>query len=73
VVLYKPWRRQIDKKRARRAHFIPLPQSSDTRVEATEEDPEILPIQTKSRNEINVAPVEATDAAGLAGSSVVQR
>lgn len=73
MVLYKPWRRQIDKKRARRAHFVPLPQSSDTRVEANEEDLEIPPIQTKNGNEINVAPVEATDAAGPAGGLVERR
>jgi high-affinity nickel-transport protein len=72
-VLYKPWRRQIDKKRARRAHFVPLPQSSDTQVEANEEDLEISPIQTKDGNEINVAPVETTDAAGPAGSSMERR
>ena len=52
---------------------MPLPQSSDTRVEGDEEDLEIPPIRTKNGNEISVAPVEATDAAGPAGSSVERR
>ncbi|KAF2477553.1 high affinity nickel transport protein nic1 [Lindgomyces ingoldianus] len=29
VLLYKPWRRRVDRKRARRAHFLPLPQTLD--------------------------------------------
>jgi nickel/cobalt transporter (NiCoT) family protein len=29
VLLYKPWRRRIDKKRLQRDNFVPLPQSAE--------------------------------------------
>jgi hypothetical protein len=33
-LIYKPWRRYIDKKRMRNAQFLPLPQSMGSDVEA---------------------------------------
>jgi nickel/cobalt transporter (NiCoT) family protein len=68
VLLYKPWRRHIDKKRTRNAHFEPLPQSGDVGQDEVEENP------TKGKDgsggtEIIIEPVEATDIAGPAGSS----
>lgn len=76
VLLYKPWRRRVDKKRAKRAHFVPLPQSSDIRRDLDDEDVESTPTPTKdgiSGAEIHIAPVETTDAAGPAGGSVERR
>ncbi|KAH7076117.1 high-affinity nickel-transport protein-domain-containing protein [Paraphoma chrysanthemicola] len=40
VLLYKPWRRRIDKKRTRNAHFEPLAQDPSTLRPENEERPE---------------------------------
>ncbi|KAF2846457.1 NicO-domain-containing protein [Plenodomus tracheiphilus IPT5] len=66
VLLYKPWRRRIDKRRMQNAHFEPLVQDPNS-VEPVDEDS--LKISTTSKNDrkkvdISVAAVEATDLAG---------
>jgi high-affinity nickel-transport protein len=75
VLLYKPWRRRIDKKRAQRAHFVPLPQSSDGQGTATtfEDGMDAPTQQTKDGSKVNTAPIEATDAAGPVGGPVERR
>jgi high-affinity nickel-transport protein len=68
VILYKPWRRRIDKKRVRNAHFEPLPQD----LVATPRDADELHDAPASGSEgvkaldIKVQPIEATDVAGPA-------
>lgn len=37
ILLYKPWRRRVDKKRLGNAHFEPLTQGTDTAVLGGEE------------------------------------
>jgi high-affinity nickel-transport protein len=66
VILYKPWRRRIDKKRVRNTHFEPLPQD----LIATSRDaneihnaPAIGSDGVKALD-IKVQPLEATDVAG---------
>jgi high-affinity nickel-transport protein len=74
VLLYKPWRRRIDKKRARNAHFDPLEQSNEGLTEEEEELETRPKDRTDAKNgagdvEVNVEPVEVTDAAGPIASS----
>ena len=76
MLLYKPWRRRIDKKREQKAHFVPLPQSGDARSDINDENVERIMTPTKGAHgaaEINIAPARATDAAGPAGGSMAQR
>ncbi|CAN9254489.1 unnamed protein product [Alternaria sp. RS040] len=70
VLLYKPWRRRIDRKRVNNAHFEPLPQENEI-AEPDEEDPRGVPasITTYTKDvdvNVNVEPVGATDIAGPA-------
>ncbi|RAR13036.1 high affinity nickel transport protein nic1 [Stemphylium lycopersici] len=68
VLLYKPWRRRIDNRRATNAHFEPLPQDQET-PEPNREELRYAPgqenVYTKDVD-VNVEPVEATDVAGPA-------
>lgn len=66
VILYKPWRRRIDKRRVRDAHFEPLSQDpSNIRVEEEE-----IQVAATARQDVikdpnvNIEPVERTDGAG---------
>ncbi|KAF2008579.1 NicO-domain-containing protein [Aaosphaeria arxii CBS 175.79] len=71
VLLYKPWRRRIDRKRNRNAHFETLDQSIERQRE-DEEDLVTRPEPVKGGNgdaEVTVHPVEDTDAAGPAGAA----
>lgn len=66
VILYKPWRRRIDKKRLGNAHFEPLPQNPSTQ---TPEDEYLQDAREESLSQnkgarVSVAHVEATDAVG---------
>ncbi|KAF2248369.1 NicO-domain-containing protein [Trematosphaeria pertusa] len=75
VILYKPWRRRIDKKRLRNATFEPLPPNTYTDAE-TDEDREDGSKQVKDGvkgADVDIEPVEATDAAGPAGPAVNRR
>jgi high-affinity nickel-transport protein len=67
-LLYKPWRRRIDKKRVRNAHFEPLAQDPTTAQRDDEELQDSLPTDRNGAKDlnINVEPVEATDIAGPA-------
>jgi high-affinity nickel-transport protein len=68
VLLYKPWRRRIDKKRIGDAHFTPLPQSPNTNTPGEEEE-QIGASATAERSktfDVTVEPVETTNAAGPA-------
>lgn len=65
VLLYKPWRRRIDRKRLRNVNFEPLP--ADTGAEAEDDvesrDSGRAKEQPKTFD-VSVQPVETTDAAG---------
>lgn len=66
VLLYKPWRRRIDRKRLGDAHFEPLSQDSIPAQivdEELESDPGANQTHSKDVG-VNVVPVKATDAAG---------
>lgn len=70
MLLYKPWRRRIDRKRVRNAHFEPLSQNIDIQ----RDDEELVEGPTVAKKgvdetEINIEPVQSTDTAGPAGSS----
>ncbi|OAL48228.1 NicO-domain-containing protein [Pyrenochaeta sp. DS3sAY3a] len=68
VLLYKPWRRRIDKKRVQNAHFEPLSQDpNNNRLDDEEQQvsPQADTVLTKNIN-VDVAPVENADAAGPA-------
>jgi high-affinity nickel-transport protein len=66
VLLYKPWRRRIDRKRVNNAHFEPLPQENDVPVSDEEHHREAFASSTTQAKavDVNVEPVEATDIAG---------
>jgi nickel/cobalt transporter (NiCoT) family protein len=68
VLLYKPWRRRIDRKRLGNAHFEPLPQSPDTAVRNDEEQSiDVADRDEATKNvDVVVQSVEATDLAGPA-------
>ncbi|KAF1834923.1 NicO-domain-containing protein [Decorospora gaudefroyi] len=68
VLLYKPWRRRIDKKRVNNAHFEPLSQDLNTAIPVDEEQrntPESNGTYSKDVS-VNVEPLEVTDIAGPA-------
>ncbi|PSN74626.1 NicO-domain-containing protein [Corynespora cassiicola Philippines] len=72
ILLYKPWRRRVDKTRVRDAHFEPLPQSPIL-ARDTENDVESGSQPTKygtAGPQVYVEPAKATDAAGPGESSV---
>ncbi|KAH7558819.1 high affinity nickel transport protein nic1 [Bipolaris maydis] len=68
VLLYKPWRRRIDKKRVTNAHFEPLSQDQNTPQPSEGEFRDLQePDVTLAKNmDVHVEPVDATDAAGPA-------
>jgi high-affinity nickel-transport protein len=68
VILYKPWRRRIDKKRVRNAHFEPLPQNlvATTRDADEPHDAPAIGSDGMKGLDIKVQPIEATDVAGPA-------
>ncbi|KAH7125493.1 high-affinity nickel transport protein-like protein [Dendryphion nanum] len=73
VILYKPWRRRIDAKRVRNAHFTPLAQDSVVRGVEEEDDAgevEGGPATGKGAG-LLVNEVESEDAAGPVGGSRV--
>jgi high-affinity nickel-transport protein len=66
VLIYKPWRRRIDKKRVRNAHFEPLSQDQAT-AGLEEEELQHAPVASNDVPKdmgVSVEPVEVTDAAG---------
>ncbi|EOA83500.1 hypothetical protein ACJQWK_00326 [Exserohilum turcicum] len=66
VLLYKPWRRRIDKKRVSNAHFEPLSQDQEAMGPSEEDDvPGPDTAHTKDVN-VTVEPIEATNVAGPA-------
>lgn len=66
VLLYKPWRRRIDRKRTTNAHFEPLAQTNEGQRE-DEDELEESPKKGTAGTAITTVPVETTDAAGPAG------
>ncbi|KAI4907684.1 hypothetical protein J4E90_009090 [Alternaria incomplexa] len=64
VLLYKPWRRRIDRKRVNNAHFEPLPQENDVPGSDEEHNRGIVPSSTTQAKavEVNIEPVEAIGA-----------
>lgn len=66
VILYKPWRRRIDKRRVRDAHFEPLSQDpSNARAEEEEIQAPAATRQDVIKDpNVNIEPVERTDEAG---------
>jgi high-affinity nickel-transport protein len=74
VLLYKPWRRRVDRNRVRNAHFEPLAQSSE-RQRNEEEELQDCPRVGKDgakAPKVDVASIEVTDAAGLASGSTAR-
>ncbi|PVI06425.1 high-affinity nickel transport protein-like protein [Periconia macrospinosa] len=74
VILYKPWRRYVEKGRRHRAYFEPMPteyrdglENENPRDEEVGQGPTEGPAKTTIG--VSVDPVEATDEAGPAGSS----
>jgi high-affinity nickel-transport protein len=68
VLLYKPWRRRVDKKRLGNAHFEPLPQSTDAIGRNDEEQQSSSTTAGEGLKDVHVVvqSVEATDLAGPA-------
>lgn len=73
VVLYGPWRRRVDRKRARDAHFEPLEQDGPVRAEGDEDEEDSVDgVRSLGKGAgVLVRPVEETDAAGPAGAGRV--
>lgn len=74
VILYKPWRRHVEKKRLQRAHFEPMPTEDrdgheDDNVEEEEESVQDRTKDSKKDVGVSIHPVETTDEAGPAGPS----
>lgn len=67
VILYKPWRRRIDKQRARNAHFEPLSQDPNNSQEEGEELGVPSPRQGAGKDVVvDVDAIGPSDAAGPA-------
>ena len=68
VLLYKPWRRRVDKKRLGSAHFEPLSQSPDLIARNDEEQQtELAGANNRTKDvDVVVQSIEATDLAGPA-------
>lgn len=66
VLLYKPWRRRVDKKRLGNAHFEPLSQNTNTPERNEEEHHYRLTTAGGGLKDVDVVvqSVEATDLAG---------
>ena len=66
VLLYKPWRRRVDRKRLDNAHFEPLPQNTDTPGRNDEEHQGRLTAAGGGLKDVDVVvtSVEGTDVAG---------
>jgi len=66
VILYKPWRRRVDKKRIGNAHFEPLAQDPDVpRRDDEERQVPTTAISTDTKDiNVSVEPIQATDTAG---------
>jgi high-affinity nickel-transport protein len=66
VILYRPWRRRVDRKRVRNARFEPLSQDpGSTRVD--DEELQVSPTTDRAPTKdlaITVEPVEVKDDAG---------
>jgi high-affinity nickel-transport protein len=73
VLLYGPWRRRVDRKRARNAHFEPFSQST---VEAlATEEAQFEDADTRKGKQVSsttVEPVSSTDAAGPVGVAITK-
>lgn len=67
-MLYKPWRRRIDKKRVGNAHFEPLSQEQSDFGPEEEVDGNVSSPNVTSAKDVSVyvEPVGATDSAGPA-------
>jgi high-affinity nickel-transport protein len=66
VILYRPWRRRVDMKRVRNAHFEPLSQDPNS-ARVGDEELQASPVtdSAPTKNlDIAIEAVEATDAAG---------
>jgi high-affinity nickel-transport protein len=66
VILYRPWRRRIDRKRVRDAHFEPLSQDPSS-AHVDDEELQVSPVLNRGLTkdlDITVEPVEATEVAG---------
>lgn len=62
VLLYKPWRRRIDRKRVRDSHFEPVPQTP-CGTNGTDEESQIVPTtdgKDSKSTKIVVQPIEAS-------------
>ncbi|KAJ8108226.1 hypothetical protein OPT61_g8317 [Boeremia exigua] len=68
VVMYKPWRRRVDKKRLGNAHFEPLSQNPDRIASADEEQQHNDQDRLTKDVDVVVEAVEATNLAGPAHS-----
>jgi high-affinity nickel-transport protein len=68
VLLYKPWRRRVDKKRLGSAHFEPLPQNPAIAVSDEEEQQSSSTGGNVGTKDVGVVvqSIEATDLAGPA-------
>lgn len=65
VLLYKPWRRRVDKKRLGNAHFEPLSQNPDTII-TNDEDLQNATDRSTKDLDVVVQSVKAADSAGPA-------
>jgi high-affinity nickel-transport protein len=68
VLLYKPWRRRVDKKRLENAHFEPLREENGMPGSDEEHNREVVASSTTPTKavEVNIESVEAADVAGPA-------
>jgi high-affinity nickel-transport protein len=71
VLVYKPWRRRIDKKRVRNAHFEPLSQDQANALFEEEELQDTPISNNRATKDVGVSsePVEVTRAARPAHNS----
>jgi high-affinity nickel-transport protein len=74
VLLYKPWRRRVDRNRVRNAHFELLPQSNERQCDEEKElqdSPRVGKDGAKALR-VDVASIEVTNAAGPASGSIAR-
>jgi high-affinity nickel-transport protein len=69
VILYKPWRRHVEKKRLQKARFVPVPETGDDDAEAGSLSQSVAGKPTKDSGEGMHVDVTAVHTEGQQGSS----
>ena len=73
VIVYKPWRRRVERKRLQRATFVPVPEYADTETGTESVDQAAVGKPTKDNSGQTTVDITAVGAETQPGSSSVAR